>query len=318
MGEALRETIRPGRAHPRTSAARRACVTSGVVLTPNSSLITSPNGLALAVHDWGGDGPPVLLAHPTGFHGLVWGPTAQRLRDAGRHPYSFDFRGHGDSQRGEQIVGWDGFGADALCVAEHFCIAGDGALIAAGHSKGAAALLLAEHATPGTFRNIWAYEPITFPFDGPLPHADDFPLAVGARRRRNEWTSTEEAFTAYASKPPMNAFDVEVLHAYANGALRDRGDGVMVLKCSPDAEAEVYASGPTNDLFRRLPAINAHVVVACGELTDAIGPTQAAAIVDRLPNATLEVWAQHGHFGPQVDPARAAQSIVSVMHPGVA
>ena len=39
----------------------------------------------LAVHDWGGDGHPVLLAHPTGFHGLTWAPVAARLVAHRRH-----------------------------------------------------------------------------------------------------------------------------------------------------------------------------------------------------------------------------------------
>ena len=279
------------------------------MLMPEPIIIDNA-GLQLALYDWGGNGPPVLLAHPTGFHGRVWAVTARRLRDAGRHPYSFDFRGHGDSQRGHSLVGWTGFADDAVAVARHFAIAGQPDLIAAGHSKGGAALLLAEAAHPGTFDTIWAFEPITFPVDGPLPAAENFPLAVGARRRRNSWASTEEAFAAYSSKPPMNGFDVDVLHAYVDHALCDRGDGVLALKCTPEAEAEVYATGPTNDLFRRLPTIASRVVVACGEFTDAIGPKQAEAIAQRLPNATVEMWQGHGHFGPQVDPSRAAASIL--------
>ena len=110
----------------------------------------------------------------------------------------------------------------------------------------------------------------------------------------------------------MNAFDTDVLHAYVDHALRDRGDGILELKCTPDAEAEVYASGPTNDLFRRLPSIESRVVVACGEFTDAIGPAQAETIASRLPNATIEIWEGHGHFGPQVDPLRTAKSIAQL------
>ncbi len=279
------------------------------MFVPEAVLIDNA-GLQLATYDWGGDGDPVLLVHPTGFHGRVWASTARHLRDAGRRPYSFDVRGHGDSQRGGPLNGWDGFASDALAAADHFGIAGDATLIAAGHSKGGAALLLAEYARPGAFPNIWAFEPITFPFDGPLPIAEDFPLAVGARRRRNEWASVDEAFAAYASKPPMSAFNPDVLRAYVDAAFRDRGDGILELKCTPDAEAEVYASGPTNDLFRRLPSVSANVIVACGELTDAIGPKQAETIAQRLQNATVEVWTGHGHFGPQVDPKRAATSIL--------
>ncbi|HAL25242.1 MAG TPA: alpha/beta hydrolase, partial [Chloroflexi bacterium] len=60
----------------------------------------------IAVHDWGGEGAPILLAHATGFHGLVWRPVAERLVAAGRHVWSFDFRGHGDSDRSTNGYAW--------------------------------------------------------------------------------------------------------------------------------------------------------------------------------------------------------------------
>jgi pimeloyl-ACP methyl ester carboxylesterase len=64
---------------------------------PISHRFAAPSGVSLAVHDWRGTGDPVLLAHPTGFHGRAWAPVAARLVDAGRKVWSFDFRGHGDS-----------------------------------------------------------------------------------------------------------------------------------------------------------------------------------------------------------------------------
>ena len=63
---------------------------------PRTHTIAGPVG-DLAVHEWGGTGAPTLLAHPTGFHGRVWAPVADRLVAAGRQVWSFDFRGHGDS-----------------------------------------------------------------------------------------------------------------------------------------------------------------------------------------------------------------------------
>ena len=57
----------------------------------------SSDGFDVAAWDLGGDGPPVLMAHATGFHGLVWRPMAADLADF--HCYSFDERGHGDSAR---------------------------------------------------------------------------------------------------------------------------------------------------------------------------------------------------------------------------
>ena len=138
------------------------------------------NGVTLAVHDWGGDGAPVLLAHPTGFHGRIWAPIAERLVAHGRHVYSFDFRGHGDSDAPplDGDYSWHGFADDALAVDAHLGLAGDPHLLAGGHSKGGAALLLGEARAPGTYPRIWAYEPIMFPSEAPLPPDEDFGLAT--------------------------------------------------------------------------------------------------------------------------------------------
>ena len=43
--------------------------------------VTSRDGVDVAVYDLGGDGPPLLLAHATGFHGLVWDGFADRLTE---------------------------------------------------------------------------------------------------------------------------------------------------------------------------------------------------------------------------------------------
>ena len=53
-------------------------------LVPTSHRLRRTDAPTLAVHAWGGDGPPTLLCHPTGFHGRVWAPVAERLLDAGR------------------------------------------------------------------------------------------------------------------------------------------------------------------------------------------------------------------------------------------
>jgi len=268
------------------------------------------SGVTIVVHDWGGVGPPALLAHPTGFHGRVWAPVAQRLIAAGRHVWSFDFRGHGDSDAPDTDYSWHGFADDVLAVAEHVGVAGDPDLVACGHSKGGAALILGEQKRPGTFPRIWAYEPIIFASDDPLPPQDDFFLARAARKRRNEWPSVAAAFAAYASKPPLDVLTEESLRAYVEYGLRDRGDGVFELKCRPEVEARVYAMGPNHGAFSRLGEIRSDVLVVCGETSTSISPELGGSIVARLPNGRLEVLPGLGHFGPQQDPDACVASIV--------
>ncbi len=260
-------------------------------------MIATPD-VQLAVHDWGGDGPPVLLAHPTGFHGVAWAPVAALLVAAGRHPWSFDFRGHGRSDRAPAGYAWAGFADDALAVTRALGLDGDPSLLAWGHSKGAAALLLAEARAPGTFARIYAFEPIII--RGMAP--GDNPLSRGARKRRAVWASRDEARASYASRPPLDALSPAALDAYVDYGFRDLPDGAVTLRCLPDDEAEIYAMALDADVWPALPGIQARVCVACGELTDAIGPAAAEAIAAELPHGAPEVFPGLGHFGPLEDP----------------
>src|SRR4029077_18047746 len=103
--------------------------------------------------------------------------------------------------------------------------------------KGGAALILGEQKRAGTFTSIWAFEPIIFATEAPLPPQEDFFLARAARKRRNEWESVDAAIAAYSSKPPLDVLTPESMRAYVEYGLRDRGDGVLELKCAPEVEA---------------------------------------------------------------------------------
>jgi pimeloyl-ACP methyl ester carboxylesterase len=267
-------------------------------------------GVSLAVHDWGGDGHPVLLAHPTGFHGLAWAPVAARLVDAGRHVWSFDYRGHGDSDRSADGYRWAEFADDVMAVVRELGLAGDATLLACGHSKGAASLLLGEARDPGTFSRLWCYEPIVFPSDEVLEPQSDFPLSEGARRRRAVWPSRDEAVASYASRPPLDVLDPVALRAYVDYGLRDRPDGQVELKCRPEDEAAVYAMGVANGVYQRLREVRCPALVVCGEHTDAIPPKLGEMIVDRLPAGRLEVMSGVGHFGPMQDPDATVASML--------
>jgi pimeloyl-ACP methyl ester carboxylesterase len=57
---------------------------------------TTDDGVVVQTYDWGGDGPPLLLAHATGLHAHVWLPLVQRLRSS-FHCYAIDARAQGDT-----------------------------------------------------------------------------------------------------------------------------------------------------------------------------------------------------------------------------
>ncbi len=264
----------------------------------------------VACHNWGGEGDPVVLAHATGLHGLVWRPVAERLVAAGRHVWSFDFRGHGDSDRSVDGYAWERFGDDAAGVLAALGFGSDPGLLTVGHSKGAAALLLAEVARPGTIRRAWCYEPVIIPGE-PQDPDPDVPLAVGARRRRTQWDTPEEAYRSWAARPPFAALHPDALAAYVEHGLQRRTDGTWELKCAAEDEAATYAHGPSHGLWPALPRIHSTVRVVCGERSDAVPPRLAARIAARLEHGSVEVMPGVGHFGPLEDPDAAVASILA-------
>lgn len=267
--------------------------------------VPTVDGVEIEVHDLGGDGPPVLLCHATGFHGLVWEPLARRLD--GFHRWSMDMRAHGDSTTPtDRPLEWYGFADDILSVVDALHLDRP---FAVGHSKGAAALLLAEESRPGTFRSMWLYEPVVVPSEFAVGPSIDNPLSQGALRRRATFASRDEAFDNYASKPPFSTLHPEVLRHYVDHGFTDDPEGTVSLKCAPQDEAQVYAHGMSHEAFDSLTDVHCPVTIAAGH-GDVPPGAFAPAIAAALPAGRLATFEDLAHFGPLEDPARIAAAIL--------
>lgn len=277
-----------------------------------SILVASTNNVQVVLHYLGGTGPVALFAHATGFHGRVWEPVAKRLH--GWQSFAPDLRGHGDSVIPDDLdFAWSGFADDVLACIDALDEVGvdTSRLLGVGHSKGGAALLLAEQRRPGTFSALWCYEPVTFPpevFEMPEASGSN-PLAAGARARRPHFPSYEAAYDNFAAKPPMSSFDPASLRAYVEGGFRQLEDGSVTLKCLPDNEAQVYEMAHSSHAFDHLSEVGCPTVVVRGHDVG-FGPSSIAERVsEALPIGCLEVHDDLGHFGPLEAPARMAESI---------
>ena len=270
-------------------------------LPPPSRTVESSDGVSVAVHDLGGEGPPVLLCHPTGFLGRTWGPMAHEMATVARC-WALDFRGHGQSTSpASGDFAWTGMADDVLAVVDALDLGGARGV---GHSMGGAALLLAEERRPGTFASLWLFEPIVFP---PVEGTTDRPnpMAAAARRRRPWFPDRDAAYENFASKPPLSSLAPEALRAYVDFGLRPASDGGVELTCSPETEGRVFDNGMTHPTFAHLGEVGCPVVVAVSG--DADGPAQIAPIVaGALPEGRLERHPEVTHFGPMEDPAGMA------------
>jgi pimeloyl-ACP methyl ester carboxylesterase len=277
--------------------------------------IDGPAG-ALAVHDWGGDGRPVLLVHATGFHGHVWAPIAESLVAEGFHVWSVDQRGHGASDIPERINDWEELGTDVLAIVGELGLSVGGDLVGVGHSSGAVALAMAEASAPGTFERLWLYEPVIIPVDPPLGGGQVNPLAAGARRRRESWPSFEAAIESYGSRPPLNVVRADVLDAYVRNGLVPGDDGLLHLACPPEIEAQVYERMPFHPGYRQLAAVHCPTVVASGAAGGAGSLAEfAPALVERLPDGRPLPMKGLSHFGPLEDPDAVADAILEFIAP---
>ena len=269
--------------------------------------VTAPDGVALAVHEHGGEGRPTLFCHATGFHGAVWEPMSDALGD-GFERWAIDFRAHGASvvPSGTPLP-WEAVRDDLLAVVDDLDVE-PGRLLGVGHSMGGAALLLAEQARPGTFAGLWLYEPIAPPRGAIRATRGDNALAEGARRRRPSFTSVEAALANFASKPPLHVARADALHAYVRHGLVRGEDGMAHLACRPDDEARLYEGGAAHGAFDRLRDVRCPVVLACS--AEPFGPASfAGPIAAALPAGRLEVHEHLTHFGPLEAPSELAASV---------
>jgi pimeloyl-ACP methyl ester carboxylesterase len=296
-------------------------------------MIASTGGVQVALHDFGGpDDPaaPVLLfAHATGFHGLVWEPTASALADRYRC-LALDLRGHGVSETPEGAsLSWRYMGDDVLAVLDSDAIGvqrdgvqRDGVqreIHGIGHSLGCAALVLAAARRTGLFCSLWLYEPaiveprVMIPPDAPdsAEAAAPNPMADGALRRRATFGSYDEAIANYAKKAPLNELRADALEAYVRGGFASQPDGSVTLRCAPATEAEVFRGAGNNEAFDALATLDLPVALVAGR-PDEFGPvTFVPANLAQLRQGTLVERRHLGHFGPLEDPPGMARDIAA-------
>ena len=263
--------------------------------------IQSTDGVAIELHDLGGDGPPVLIGHATGFCAGAYRPLATALA-ANHHVWALDFRSHGESSppaSGDHT--WRGMVDDVLASIEAI---GGGPVHALGHSMGGACLLGAEARQPGTLRSAWVFEPIVIPPEWETTPGEN-PLATAARRRRATFESKPAALARYASRPPLGLLRADSLAAYVEHGFADQPDGTALLRCAPEHEAATF-EGTDKPTFAAMAGVGVPVVVAMGT-REPFGPQSfAPRVADALPRGHAHRYTHLGHFGPLEDPTTVA------------
>jgi pimeloyl-ACP methyl ester carboxylesterase len=237
-------------------------------------IVVEHDGLRIAALDWGGDGEPLLLLHPTGFCAGFFDPLARRLRDTYR-PIGVDLRGHGgtDAPDERHRFAYTRMAADVVAVLDHLGVDRWAAL---GESGGGGVAILVDQQRPGATRRLLLVEAIAIGFDQVRPPnaatSEHNPMSEIARKRKPVWPDRETVRESYGSRPPLDALAPEFLDAYIRWGFVDRSDGQIELACPPEAEATMFEVSADPEGARasweHLDALSCEAIVLAGTHSD--------------------------------------------------
>ena len=279
--------------------------------TDPTATAATPDGVDLALYDFGGTGPDLLLVHATGFCAGVLLPLAPALRDR-FHCLALDLRGHGRSGRpADGDFAWSGFATDVLTAVDALGLSGPvavrpllrrgrpptGRAAATGHLRVALPVRAGGRARPAGARIAVEENPLS---GGP---------GGGARRSRTPRTPSSTSRRSHRSPRSTRPSCSATSRTGSSRCPRTRAATArpIRLRCRRDDEAEVYRHGFANGAFGHLHEVRCPVTFAYGATTDAFGAEAMAADAARVPGAPVEAFADLGHFGPLERPERGGR-----------
>lgn len=269
--------------------------------------IPTASGRLAAMECTTGPGPTLVFCHATGFCKEVWTPVIEELEELvrGWTAVAVDQRLHGGSQGFPPDFDWWRLGDDVVAVA-----APRDPVIGIGHSGGGTAVAMAEVARPGTFAAALLIEPIIFP--PPYRVAASHPLAEAARRRRRRFASRDAAYANYHGKGPFSRWDERALRAFVEGGF-DGGDGGVVLRCSPEAEAQFFLHASAHGMWERLEDLDIPIRLMAGAGSDSHPSDFLRRLEQRIPTAASEIISGATHFVPMESPGVVAARIAGMI-----
>lgn len=259
------------------------------------------------LHDFGGSGPPLHLAVANGFPPATYAPFVVPLLDRYRVfslPPRALWPGIGPPPAG--ATSWETMADDLLAG---WTAQGIDRLVVVGHSYGGVASLLAAVRAPERVSALVLLDPTMLApavldqvrrlrAQGEMPR---MPLVEGARRRRNRYPSTEEAYQSWRAKSLFARWPDATLRLYAQSMTQPAADGDGVtLTWTREWEAYYYETLYAESwvaaakLSEEIP-----LLVLVGEESTTVLPESVAEMRRVWPHATIRTIPGHGHLFPQ-------------------
>ena len=242
------------------------------------------------VHEFGGDGPVVHLAHANGFPPGAYRALAETLTGSHR-VVALPSRPLWPGSRPTSAPTWRPLADDLVAGLESLGLSG---VVGVGHSLGGVLTLWAAIDRPDLFRAVVLIDPVLLPpawLRGlrllrllGLGHRQ--PLVQGALRRRRTWPNRRACFEHYRDKPLFARWSDEVLGEYVRAGTQPRLDGGVELAYPPEWEAHIFATTPLG-IWRDVPRLHAPALVIRGEHSETFVPQAQARLARLLPRARL-------------------------------
>ena len=134
------------------------------------------------------------------------------------------------------------------------------------------------------------------------------PLAVGARRRRDNWTSRKDAREYFSDKALFKSWDERMFDSYIEDGLVETPDGVE-LAFPKGLEAFLFGSVPTS-MWKYIKRMKKEALIVRGEESDVLTDDTWELLKHTRPDVEYLELSRLGHLFPMQAPEMTAEIIV--------
>lgn len=277
-------------------------------MQPESRFVES-NGVNHHYLEWGSpDNPNLVMFHAIGMCAQVWNNAARDLaRDY--HVFSFDLRGHGDTEHSGGEYTFEQLGKDVASVIQTLGLEGS---IGVGHSAGGMSMLIADSLAPGTISKGVLVD--TRVGDSPMKLLTPEEQKTRIERtlhKRSVWESREVMYAAYRDRRVFKPWTDEVFADYIEGGTRLLDDGRAALKCLPQVEETFYQNRTELDTYKALRGLGGEYLLLVGDYKGAQTPQDAAVqhLVGETKGFQVKKLGTGSHFVPMEHPSLVLKGI---------
>ncbi|HTA77262.1 MAG TPA: alpha/beta hydrolase [bacterium] len=261
--------------------------------------------------------PLLHLAHANGFPPATYASAIKPLLEK-FHVVSFYARPFWpDCPPASTLKNWDVFADDLIKGLEQLKVS---KITAIGHSLGGVATLNAAIRRADLIGRVVLIDPTMLPpsflfkvfWYNLLGMEIRKGLVEGALRRRRQWESREKAYESFKEKPLFKKWPDEILRAYVDGMTTPDEKGGMKLAYSPEWEAQIYRTIPT-DVWKKAKQLTQPALVIRGETSNTFMADSEKAFKKANPSVRFAVIPRAGHLVAQEAPGEVAQILTNFL-----